>query len=199
MDLDRALAQLSDVHAQILRSEVFRGYRALPTAVTSGIALVAACLQTVVWPAATATEFVVAWTGVAALCAAICGADLWLRARRSRDVAMRVAPVFAQFLPVLVLGCVLTVALLRTASDALSMLPGFWAMATGVGIMASRPYLPRAIGFVALFYLVAGAMLIACTTPAAIPSPWTMGVTFGVGQALLALVLFRNLERPSRG
>ena len=99
MELHRAIAQLSDIHAQVLRSEIFRGYRAVPTAISSGIAVIAALLQSTVLDAGTPTEFVVQWSGVAALAAAICAADLWVRARRSRTVATRVLPVVGQFLP----------------------------------------------------------------------------------------------------
>ncbi len=195
MELDRALSQISEIHAQLLRSEVFRGYRALPTAVTSIVAVMAAVLQTSIWPASTPTEFVIAWAGVATLCSAICAGDLWVRARRSEIVRRRALPVVAQFAPATIAGCVITIALLRAGSDALSLMPGVWALVMGIGIMASRPYLPRAIGFVALFYLATGAMLVSYAEPASVPSAWTMGATFGAGQALAAVVLFFNLER----
>lgn len=199
MELHRAIAQLSDIHAQVLRSELFRGYRAVPTAISSGIAVVAALLQSSIVSAATPTEFVVQWSGVAALAAAICAADLWLRARRSPTVAKRVLPVVGQFLPAIAVGGVLTIVLLRTASPMISVLPGVWAMLMGVGIMAMRPYLPRAIGFVAAFYVAVGGVLVVTAQPAAVPNPWTMGAVFGVGQAAAATVLFLNLERGGRG
>jgi hypothetical protein len=42
MELQRAITQISEIHAQVLRNELFRGYRAVPVAITSGLALVAA-------------------------------------------------------------------------------------------------------------------------------------------------------------
>ena len=63
------------------------------------------------------------------------------------------------------------------------------------GVFASRPYLPRAIGWVALYYLIAGTVLLAKSADLASPSPWGMGVTFGFGQTVAGIVLYWDLER----
>ena len=55
--------------------------------------------------------------------------------------------------------------------------------------------MPKAIGFVALFYLLSGTWLLVLSD-GAVPSPWGMGLTFGIGQAATALVLYLNIERP---
>jgi hypothetical protein len=62
-------------------------------------------------------------------------------------------------------------------------------------VFASRPYLPRASGWIALFYYVAGFVWL-WTARGPVPvSGWWVGGTFGVGQLLAALVLWWNLER----
>jgi hypothetical protein len=78
-------------------------------------------------------------------------------------------------------------------------LPGIWAITHGLGVFASRPYLPRTVGWVALFYLAAGVALIALAEPGIALSSWTMGITFGVGQLALAFVLHRDVDRVDRG
>jgi hypothetical protein len=101
--------------------------------------------------------------------------------------------------PALAAGAIATVALLRLEHPAPVLLPGVWASCFALGIFASRPYLPRAIGWVALYYLAAGAVLLWNVGPAPVPSPWTMGLTFGLGQGATALVLHMNLERSDDG
>jgi hypothetical protein len=72
-------------------------------------------------------------------------------------------------------------------------LPGLWAMVFGLGIFASRPYLPRTTGWVALYYLTAGALLLALTREAS--SAWEVGGTFALGQLGTAAALTWNRER----
>lgn len=92
-------------------------------------------------------------------------------------------------------GALVTVAVLRAAPATVPLLPGLWAVFYGLGVFASRPYLPRAIGWVALFYLGAGAVLLGLAGEGRSLSPWAMGLVFGPGQLALALVLHWNLER----
>ena len=63
-------------------------------------------------------------------------------------------------------------------------------------IFAARPYLPRASGWVALYYWAAGLALLWRADGVDALSPWTVGGTFGIGQLLAALVLYLSLERP---
>ena len=76
------------------------------------------------------------------------------------------------------------------------LLPGLWALLFGLGVFATRPYLPRAVGWVGLFYLAAGSLLVghAAITPSL--SGWSVGGVFGAGYLATALAFHRNLERP---
>jgi hypothetical protein len=68
-----------------------------------------------------------------------------------------------------------------------------------MGIFASRPYLPRAIGWVALFYFLAGCGLLLLARDGYSLSPWGIGGVFGIGQLAAALVLYQNKERLEHG
>lgn len=193
MQLDRALAQLSEIHAQVLRSEVFRGYRARPCLLTGALALVAAILQ----PATARTDFELFagyWTLAAALCAGIGAADLWLTARARGESWQRIRAVIAQLAPVCTVGLVMPWILLDAGDRAQALLPGIWTTLFGIGLFASLPYLPRTLGWVALFYLGTGILLLLAATPGAL-SPWLLGVPFAVGQLAAAYVLWTSLER----
>lgn len=197
MELQRALSQISEIHAQVQRSEVFRGYRAVPMAITAAVALTAATAQQLWLPAAGILGFTLFWTCVAAVCASVCGVDLWRRAHVDDRLRRRLLPVLAQFLPSFAAGVAVTVILLATTPHDAGRLPGWWALLYGLGVFASRPYLHRATGWVGALYLSSGLLLLALSDPARVPSPWSVGVTFGVGQAALALVLYCAVERGS--
>ena len=46
MELRDALTQITEIRLQLARTEVFRGYRAMPVAFSGGVAVLAAVIQT---------------------------------------------------------------------------------------------------------------------------------------------------------
>jgi hypothetical protein len=103
--------------------------------------------------------------------------------------------VVGQFLPSLVGGATIAACFVHLSPSLVSLLPGLWAFCFGIGTFASRPYLPRASGWVALYYYAAGFTLLWIARGPEPLSAWWVGGTFGVGQMLGALVLWWNLER----
>lgn len=198
MHVDAALYQLSEIHAQLLRSEVFRGYRSKSMAATSGLAMLAALLQPALLQPALALDgegFARFWMLVAALCCGICAADLYRGSRAAAGEPARTLRVVGQIAPAFAAGAALPFVLVRPEIGAVCLLPGLWALVFGLAVFASRPFLPRAVGWVGLWYCGAGiAQLVLAER--GVPGPWSMGITFGVGQALAALVLRLGIERP---
>lgn len=199
MDLSRALGQLADIHQQIAKGEIYRGYRSLPIAASGVMGLAAAWAQSSAPGASDPIGFVLYWTTIAA-CAGFVGAseivynyvvhDDFAARRRTRRVV-------GQFMPSMLAGAVITASFVHLSAALVPLLPGLWAICFGIGVFASRPYLPRASGWVALFYYAAGVALLWVARD---PEPlhgWWVGGTFGVGQLLAALVLYWNLERES--
>jgi hypothetical protein len=197
VELQRALSQISEIHAQVLRSEVFRGYRSWTMAMTACLAGLGAAVQAAWLPPRDVGTFVAWWIGVAALCALVCGVDLFQRFRAEASERGRLGPVLAQFVPALVAGAAVTAVLLVNEPAAAGRLPGWWALLFGLGVCSSRPYLPRAVAWVGAYYLAAGVSLLATIPHGAVPSPWVMGVSFGAGQAMFAAILYRFVERGS--
>ncbi|MEM9803273.1 MAG: hypothetical protein AAGA20_23340, partial [Planctomycetota bacterium] len=182
-DVDDALARLSDIHAQVARGAFFRGYRAVPVAAMGVVALVAAGVETIVLPRPEPVDHALYWLGVAVLCAGIGAVDMWCT-RRSLPVRT-VSIAVAQLVPSLLVGLVLGGLLF----DRAELLPGVWTMVFGLGVLASRPYLPSAVLGVALFYVVSGAAMAIAARSGSLASPWAMGVTYGVGQLAAAAAL----------
>ena len=201
MELDKALSQISEIHAHLLKSEVFRGYRSGPVALTGLVALAASVIQTRVLAQQDVAGFVLCWVVVAGLCATICGLDLALnRSRRSReDLRQRSLAVLSQFFPAIAVGALLTAFLASAGTPLPSLLPALWVLLFGIGVFSSWPYLPRAIGWVGAWYLCTGAVLLATRDPLAVPAAWPLGCIFGIGQLAAAVILHVSLERKPVG
>ncbi|HEY0801707.1 MAG TPA: hypothetical protein VGD54_12745, partial [Steroidobacteraceae bacterium] len=99
-----------------------------------------------------------------------------------------------QFLPCIVVGLLLTVILMRVAPQDSWLLPGLWAVIFSLGVFASCRFLPRQMFGVGAWYLASGliCMLVAAGHHALLP--WAMGIPFGVGQLLVAAVLYFGFE-----
>jgi hypothetical protein len=202
MDLSEALEQIDTIHAHLARGEQYRGYRPLALALSGLAGLLAALLQPLVVPEADGSAFVVYWLLVALGCAVLAGATTLLGYLLHQDGFGRrqTRIVVRQFLPCLVAGAVVTAALVRPERRdwAVSLLPGLWALLFGLGTVASLPYLPRLAGLVATWYLLAGVVLLH-VAGGPVPSGWSVGLPFGLGQLLAALVLVtarRGEDRP---
>lgn len=196
MEYAKALDQISEIHQHLARTEVYRGYRSLPVALSGLVGLVAAALQTPGLGAADPLGFVLFWTAIAGMAALVGSSEIAFNYlfRENALGRRRTRMVFGQFVPSVAAGAVATVALVTPDAAFAPLLPGLWAMLFGVAVFAARPYLPRATGVVALYYLTAGAWLLWHAAAAPL-SPWAVGGTFGVGQFAGAAVLYWNLER----
>jgi hypothetical protein len=196
MHVHEALAQLDIIHDHLSRSETYRGFHAGSVALTGVLGLLAGVLQPYLVAPADAPAFVRYWVVAAALCALpSAGTALFLRLFREDGLARRRSDSVAiQLLPCLASGIVVTVAFVRGSPALISLLPGLWALLFGLGNLALRPYLPRPVAWIGLFYLAAGTGLLAWP-PEAVPHGWTVGGVFGVGHLAVALALSIHRER----
>ena len=197
MDVSRALDQIAEIHGQMAKGEVYRGYRSLPVAASGVIGLVAAALQPATLGTADPVGFVLYWMATA-LAAGFVGASEIVYNYIVHEAAVErrhTQKVVGQFLPSLAGGAAIAACFVRLDAALVPLLPGLWAFCFGLGTFASRPYLPRASGWVALYYYAAGFTLLWISRGPGPLNGWWVGGTFGVGQLLAALVLWWNLER----
>jgi hypothetical protein len=200
MQIHQALDRISEIHQQVARGEVYRGYRSLPAALTGILALAAALVQ----PLAIGVDpspiaYVAFWVAVAPLGFLTCGGEIILAFVKESDsrARKRTRIVASQFVPCLVAGTLITATIVMSFPSAIALLPGIWAVLYGLGTFSVRPYLPRRSGWVALFFIVCGGAMLSMAESGASLSPWGMGLTFGVGQFLTALILYWDLEREN--
>ena len=200
VDVPRALAQIEAIHDQLAKGEVYRGYRSLPVAASGLIGVVAAWAQPAQLGRGDPLGFVLYWSAVAA-CAALVGTSEIVRNYLAHDdqaARRRTRRVVGQFLPSLLGGAIITASFVHLSAALVPLLPGIWAICFGIGTFASRPYLPRASGQVALFYYAAGVVLLWIARGPEPLAGWWVGGTFGLGQSFAAHVLYWNLERQER-
>jgi hypothetical protein len=194
-DLNKALGDISSIRRQLAHSTEFRGYGPATLAATGVFAMVASVAQGI-WlpdPVRHVSAYVALWIATAVLSAALTGVQMLTRSRRIHsslsDEMIRMA--VEQFLPSVGAGLLLTIVLLHYVPSAAWMIPGMWQVIFSLGVLSSCRFLPRPMIAAGLWYLLTGLSCIAMGDSRAL-SPWSMGVSYGMGQILVAVILLRT-------
>ncbi|HQR08433.1 MAG TPA: hypothetical protein PLN21_16510 [Gemmatales bacterium] len=184
--LTEALHSLSEIHAHLARGEVYQGVKARPVMLSGLIGTLAAVVQPRLIADGDVHGFVWYWLLTAVVCAlaGASGAILSYFLEEDELARRRTRIVVGQLLPSLAVGAFLTLALLPVMDHCVGMLPGVWAMLYALGLFSSRPYLPRATGWVGSYFVVTGTLLVSLLPLAAIPSPWSIALVFAPGRAV---------------
>ncbi len=196
MDLEKALEQISTIHDHIARARVYRGYRAVPIALTGALAVVAAGLQPWFTSPADPVQGIYYWVIVAAVAFPVAMSGVVHNYFRAESPTQREQTLSAtgQLAPALLAGALVTVAFLPMGLPLIQTLPGLWAVFMSLGIFASRPWLPKGALHLAFYYLLSGLFLLAVAPEGWSLRPWAMGWVFGIGQWLTAIILFARRE-----
>jgi hypothetical protein len=197
-ELRRALKDINAIRRQVAQGTQFRGYGPLSIACSGILAMVVAAAQTR-WVAASEHNvrlFLSIWISTAAVAVLLSTLQTLFRVQRVHHGLgfEMIKAAVEQFLPCVLAGSLLTVVLVRMAPQDSWMLPGLWAVLFSLGIFASCRFLPRQMFAVGAWYLAAGlvSLVIAAGNHALLP--WAMGISFGVGQLLVAAVLRFGFE-----
>lgn len=198
MELRDALSQIAEIRHQMARTEVFRGYRALPVAFSGLLALMAACVQPF-WvgePRDHVFAYLSLWIGAAIISAVSAGVGMFAGRRVTNNLRRELTWLaIEQFVPAIVAGGLITLVFGIAVPEGLGFLPGLWQVLFSLGVFASCRLLPRATFAVGVFYLVTGVLTMTTARSDWALSPWSMGLPFGAGQLLAAAVLYWTLER----
>ena len=194
-DLNRALGDINSIRRQMARSTEFRGYGPATLAATGLFAAMAAVAQA--WwlpdPANHIRFYMAIWISTAMVSGSLIATQMYARTRRIHsgmaDEMIRMAA--EQFLPSAGAGALLTLVVFLYVPSALWMLPGLWQITFSLGVFASCRFLPRPMVAAGAWYLLTGLGCIALADARAL-SPWTMGISYGVGQLLVAAILFAS-------
>ena len=193
-DLERALADITAIRNQMARGTQFRGYGPVTVAAGGVLALLAGGVQALILPepAADPLTYLGLWIATAALAVVLAGAEMIARARREHgglaDEMLYAAA--EQYIPAGVAGTLTTVVIYRYAPQALALLPGLWQIMFSLGVFASGRSLPRGMFAVGVWYLAAGLAVMALSNARPL-SCLVMAIPFGIGQLMMAFVLYR--------
>ncbi len=148
-DLDRALTDISVIREQLAQSTEFQGYAPATLAATGVFALLVAAAQGVWLPESMTNMrlYIALWVATAAVCVAITAIETIRRSRRAHGgfAPAMLQSALEQFVPAIVAGGLLTMALLELAPQDLWMIPRPVAHRLQPGVFASRRFLPRAV------------------------------------------------------
>src|SRR5262249_40796303 len=192
--LERAWGEVGGIGSQIARGTEFLGYGPITVALTGMLALTAAAVQSL-WlpdPTANIVAYLALWIATATVSVILVGIEMVARSRRIHRLLAdeMIHAATEQFVPAGVAGALLTFVLFRFAPQTLWMLPGLWQIVFSLGFFASCRSLPRPMFAVGVWYLAAGLATLAFTSEAHALSPWAMAVPFGIGQLLMAAILY---------
>jgi hypothetical protein len=198
MHLHDALEQITEIRQTVARAATFRGYRSGPVAISALLAWGCAAGQAM-WirqPAEQFSAWLSLWLVAAGVSIAVGGASLlrgvWLgRSRMHRDMTLLAVE---KLVPCMIAGGILTWALAARGDQVVWLLPGLWSILFGLGVFASWRMLPKATFWVGGHYLVTGAICLMLGHGDQALAPWTMMISFGLGQTLAAAVLYWTLE-----
>jgi hypothetical protein len=199
MELREALVQIAEIRRHMAKSDVFRGYRSAPVAVSGLLALGAAAVQArfIPEPIQDIPQYLTLWIGAAALSMTAMAIEMAIRLNRTdqRGHWELTRLAVEQFLPCIIAGGLVTVALVRGMPEQVALLPGLWQILFALGIFASARLLPKPLFAVGAFYLCSGIVVLIWARDAYSLEPWCMGVPFVVGQVAAAVILYWTLER----
>jgi len=192
-DLNKALGEIGSIRRQVARTTEFRGYGPATLAATGGFAMLAAAAQAL-WlpdPANHIPAYLGIWISAAILSAALIGVQTVTRTHRMHSGMANemIHMAVEQFLPSAGAGALLTLVIVSSVPSALWMIPGLWQIVFSLGVFASCRFLPWPMPAAGAWYLLTGLTCIMLSDNRAF-SPWSMGISYGAGQLLVAGILF---------
>lgn len=200
MELRDAIDSISTIRTQLAATERLRSLRAVPVALSSVLAVLAATAQSL-WlgdPMVDTRRYLTLWCGVAAVSGIAAGIVVLRRARSDSALGIANARLAAmQFLPSLLVGAVVTWFVVDRLPYLLWILPGMWQLLFGLGNLAAHRLLPAPATAVGVLYLASGSCVLWFGELAL--DPWAMGLPFAVGQLALAAILWWQNERVAHG
>lgn len=192
-DVEHALSQIADIRARVIASTRFRGMPPKATLLSALAALVVATAQTL-WPQLFPQDplgYVVLWGVVILGCLWITGTETIARSRAAHgsmaDAVLRDGLRHA--LPFAAAGLILDVVIYGFARESLWLLPGLWLILTALFGFSVLSRLPRAIVWVAVWFLASGSIVLVLAGASGELSPWMMGLPLGIGQTAVAFIL----------
>lgn len=197
-NVDKALADISEIRSQMAAGRMFRGFGPAVVALTGVFAALLTSAQ-MFWPDALApTDLALLgwWIFAAFLSIIFIGIEMFALSRRYHGglADSMITNAVQTFLPIGAVGAVIGFVVLKNAPDNAWLLPGLWQLLIAIGIFSSLKFLPKLVAIAGGWYFVAGAAVLIWGSLGQPLTPMTMGLPFAAGQWIMAFILFKTLE-----
>lgn len=192
MNIKKALDQIYEIHSQLSKTEIFRGYTPLMVFLISIPAIILSFYQYFNMSWIDEMLFIVQWIVFAFIICIIVSINIVLQCQNPTNNInlLLYKKVLLQFLPGLLSGLVVSVIALFCIREIIIFLPGIWALLFGMSVFSMLPYLPKYVVISGIFYLLAGCILLFLTRYNLSLHPFGMCITFGFGHLISALILY---------
>ncbi|HET6274610.1 MAG TPA: hypothetical protein VFE16_01565 [Candidatus Cybelea sp.] len=198
MELQRALSDLAEVRERLVRVQRFEGYSAAAAVASGAAALIAGIVQRLTDPLPALPvalhRYVMIWMTCLAVALALNygAAAVWLWRHRGPAAASGFRSAARSIAPSIVLGGLLTVALIDRSAYAL--LPGTWFALYSLGLFASRDAIPESTLPVTLGFGALAALFLVSPLQQIALAWWVMPFGFGIGQIAVGALIWK--DRP---
>ena len=200
-DIEKALADITDIRNQMAAGHMFRGFGPAVIALTGLFAALLMAAQ-LVWPQTLASSALVLlgwWVFAAVLSVIFIGIEMTSLSRRHHGGLSdsMITHALQAFMPIGAVGAVIGIVIFQARPDLAWMLPGVWQLLIAIGVFHSLKFLPKLIVIAGGWYFLAGTIVLLLGSQGDALLPVFMGVPFAVGQWLMALILHKTLEAPN--
>lgn len=193
IDINEAIAKIDQIHNHLSRSEMYRGYRPKTLFWVGTIALTVMLTEQLFFPEVNPTFI---WCGTALVIGlfifSIIGRHYFGQSASYEKKQIR--NISLQFLPGMLAGFVVTAYFFVFESN-IQLLPGIWSIIFGLTLLGLVPYITRMLIFVTLFYIICGTLLLIGTSYDFPVFPYGIGLTFGLGHWLSAIIMKLDLRK----
>ena len=206
MQLRDALSDIADMKAVLDRNQPLRGFRSIAIGISAAFVLLGSFIQLHVNLTDRPSYYLDIWLCVAIASLFMTAVEMIVRGRRSNEFAVwkMHGRVIGSLMPSFVAGAIITAALIIDfdAKTKFSfclrnmwLLPGVWSVIYSLGLFSCCKLFHRSTQVAAIYYLVAGCFYLWANWSTRIVDAWHMVAIFGVGQCLLAAILYWKVER----
>jgi hypothetical protein len=201
-DLEHALSQVEFIQHRFAASTRFRGFAPQTVALTGILAIALAAAQTF-WPTAFGAQglgFVQAWILAAVVATSLVGVEAMARSRRLHGgmADLMMAGTLRLLFPFGAVGLVITLVIVKTTPETIWILPGLWQLLVALIGFSAASTLPRTIIWPSAWFFLCGTVVLLLAGRTGAATPWMMGIPFGVGQALVAAILYHAGKKDAR-
>lgn len=199
MQIKDAIIKISDIHDQLLKTEVYRGFRASHMIIVGAIACAGSFFQHNIIGDNPGLKFIYYWLFIAVISGGISAVFLFYNYyfHKSYLTRKKTPQIMRQFFPGITAGAMITAGIIAFQPESITLLPGLWSICFAVSIFSIIPYFIQSAVWVALYYFIFGFILLYLISIGKAFEPWGMGATFGGGHIILGIMIFITLEKTN--